>query len=222
MRTGSETSCVRHPALTGSRRLAHRAGNRAEGAREGEARAVQDATLDHVRAGAAEDRHREDRALPPWRGCTAEALSLWRKSLSEVTRLQAGGASLEARFIGRSPPGAPTLVFLHEGLGSAAQWKDFPDRVCQRVGLGALVYSRRGYGASDGVPLVARPVRFMHSTRPARPSRRCSTPRSSIRSSWWGTATVRRLRRSSPRRTPARGCARWSRWRRTSSSRTLR
>ncbi len=76
--------------------------------------------------------------------------------------LDVAGARLEAKRIGASPAGAPTLVFLHEGLGSAAQWKDFPDRVCARTGLGALVYSRRGYGRSDPVPAVARPVRFMH------------------------------------------------------------
>ena len=76
--------------------------------------------------------------------------------------LEAAGSRLEARFIGRSAPGTPTLVFLHEGLGSVAQWKDFPDRVASELGLGALVYSRRGYGASDPVPAVARPVGFMH------------------------------------------------------------
>jgi pimeloyl-ACP methyl ester carboxylesterase len=82
--------------------------------------------------------------------------------VSGATFLEAAGAKLEARFIGRSPAGAPTLVFLHEGLGSVAQWKDFPDRVAESLGLGALVYSRRGYGASDPVPAAARPVRFMH------------------------------------------------------------
>ena len=82
--------------------------------------------------------------------------------MSEALFLQAAGARLEARLVGRSPAGAPTLLFLHEGLGSVAQWKDFPDRVSERLGLGALVYSRRGYGASDPVPPVARPVRFMH------------------------------------------------------------
>ncbi|HEX9109776.1 MAG TPA: alpha/beta hydrolase, partial [Longimicrobiales bacterium] len=56
---------------------------------------------------------------------------------------------------------APTLVFLHEGLGSVSLWRDFPARLAQATGLGALVYSRRGYGRSDPVPLP-RPVRFMH------------------------------------------------------------
>lgn len=79
--------------------------------------------------------------------------------------LHAAGVKLEARFLGASGAAsarAPTLVFLHEGLGSVAQWKDFPDRVAVALGLRALVYSRRGYGNSDPVPPAARPVRFMH------------------------------------------------------------
>ena len=73
----------------------------------------------------------------------------------------AGGKRLEYRWIG--PPGgeAPTLVFLHEGLGSASLWRDFPDRLAAATGLGALVYSRAGYGRSDPAELP-RPVDFMH------------------------------------------------------------
>jgi pimeloyl-ACP methyl ester carboxylesterase len=82
--------------------------------------------------------------------------------LRAPTFLEAAGSRLEVRFVGRSPPGAPTLVFLHEGLGSVAQWQDFPDRLGAKLGLGALVYSRRGYGASESVPAAPRPVRFMH------------------------------------------------------------
>lgn len=48
----------------------------------------------------------------------------------------------------------PTLVFLHEGLGSVAMWRDWPTRLCQRLGCAGLVYSRRGYGQSDAVPGV--------------------------------------------------------------------
>ncbi len=45
----------------------------------------------------------------------------------------------------------PLLVFLHEGLGSVAQWKDFPDRLCAATGLAGLVYDRYGHGRSDGL-----------------------------------------------------------------------
>jgi pimeloyl-ACP methyl ester carboxylesterase len=55
----------------------------------------------------------------------------------------------------------PTLVFLHEGLGSLSAWRSFPRRLAEATGCPALVYSRRGYGESP--PLDGpRPVGFMH------------------------------------------------------------
>ena len=55
----------------------------------------------------------------------------------------------------------PTLVFLHEGLGSVAMWRDFPDRVAHATNCSAVVYSRHGYGHSD--PLTeSRTPRYMH------------------------------------------------------------
>lgn len=57
--------------------------------------------------------------------------------------------------------GTPSIVFLHEGLGSLAMWKDFPQRVADATGCEAVVYSRAGYGRSDPVPLP-RAVRYMH------------------------------------------------------------
>jgi pimeloyl-ACP methyl ester carboxylesterase len=55
----------------------------------------------------------------------------------------------------------PPLVFLHEGLGCAALWRDFPDKVAKRLRTRALVYSRFGYGKSDGLRAKRSP-RFMH------------------------------------------------------------
>ena len=55
----------------------------------------------------------------------------------------------------------PMLVFLHEGLGSIAQWRDFPLAVSLAVHLPAVVYERGGYGNAD--PLDApRSVRYIH------------------------------------------------------------
>jgi len=56
---------------------------------------------------------------------------------------------------------APTLVFLHEGLGSVALWKDFPARVAAATGCAALVYSRAGYGRSSPAALPRAPD-YMH------------------------------------------------------------
>lgn len=56
---------------------------------------------------------------------------------------------------------APTLVFLHEGLGSVALWKRFPAQVAEATACPALVYSRYGYGKSDRL-LAPRLVDYMH------------------------------------------------------------
>lgn len=64
--------------------------------------------------------------------------------------IQAAGrqVDIEVQWVGVANPAAPLLVFLHEGLGSVAMWKDFPERLCQACGLRGLVYSRPGYGRS--------------------------------------------------------------------------
>jgi pimeloyl-ACP methyl ester carboxylesterase len=58
-------------------------------------------------------------------------------------------------------PYKPTLVLLHEGLGSVSMWRDFPAALHSATGLPVFVYSRRGYGNSDPAELP-RSVNFMH------------------------------------------------------------
>jgi len=71
------------------------------------------------------------------------------------------GRCIEYERIEVAPAGRPTLVFLHEGLGSLAMWRDFPRRVAHATSCNALVYSRYGYGNSE--PLHEdRTVRYMH------------------------------------------------------------
>jgi pimeloyl-ACP methyl ester carboxylesterase len=67
----------------------------------------------------------------------------------------------EAFWSGPLPGSAPTIVLLHEGLGSARQWRGLPDELARATGCGVLAYSRRGYGAS---PALAGPLTssFMH------------------------------------------------------------
>lgn len=94
------------------------------------------------------------------------AAGCWRHVAPEVGRparsdIHLPDGRLEAVWIGPGPDEAPTLIFLHEGLGCVALWRDFPARLAARTGCGALVFSRLGYGASDPCPLP-RPVDFMH------------------------------------------------------------
>lgn len=46
----------------------------------------------------------------------------------------------------------PLLVFLHEGLGSVAMWKDWPQNLCRILECRGLVFSRYGYGKSTPRP----------------------------------------------------------------------
>ena len=69
-------------------------------------------------------------------------------------------ARLEARLLGPTPSDVATLVFLHEGLGCVSAWRDFPERVAAATGLGALVFSRAGYGRSDPCALP-RPLDYL-------------------------------------------------------------
>jgi len=71
------------------------------------------------------------------------------------------GKRIEAAWHGPTPEQAPTLVLLHEGLGSVAMWKEFPQALAERTGYGVLAYSRPGYGQSDPVALP-RPLTYMH------------------------------------------------------------
>lgn len=70
------------------------------------------------------------------------------------------GRRIEVRML----PGdaaLPVLVFLHDGLGCVALWRDVPDKLARRLGMRALVYSRFGYGRSDRLR-GRRTPRFMH------------------------------------------------------------
>jgi pimeloyl-ACP methyl ester carboxylesterase len=65
----------------------------------------------------------------------------------------AGGYRLHLRRIEGERPRMPTLVFLHQGLGTIAVWGDVPDVLCRATGLPGVIYERPGYGASDPRPL---------------------------------------------------------------------
>ena len=80
--------------------------------------------------------------------------------LADQGYISIDGASLEYRMIGPRPSEAPTLVMLHEGLGSVSIWGTFPSALAARTGMGVFLYSRSGYGRSSPV-LLPRPLDFM-------------------------------------------------------------
>jgi pimeloyl-ACP methyl ester carboxylesterase len=78
-----------------------------------------------------------------------------------MPQVRAAGRSLAYEWIGQEND-KPALVFLHEGLGSIRQWRDFPARLAGATGCRALVYDRYGYGQSDILAEPRRTIRFMH------------------------------------------------------------
>lgn len=71
---------------------------------------------------------------------------------------------LEVERVGDASSTHPTIVFLHEGLGSVAMWKGFPAAFCAANGLAGVVFSRTGYGRSTPKPAAESwPPDFMHA-----------------------------------------------------------
>ncbi len=81
--------------------------------------------------------------------------------MSEHLRREINGTEIDARWWGPPADLAPTLVLLHEGLGSVDLWRDFPAALATATGCGVVAYSRAGYGRS-GPTTLPRPMTYMH------------------------------------------------------------
>jgi pimeloyl-ACP methyl ester carboxylesterase len=77
------------------------------------------------------------------------------------TVIELDGLSIESAWFGPAPSEAPTIVMMHEGLGSVSTWRDFPERLAKATRSGVLVFSRIGYGRSSDATLP-RPLDYLH------------------------------------------------------------
>lgn len=103
-------------------------------------------------------------------------------SPSDILSIEVDEHTLCYQFIDPKPikPNTPLLIFLHEGLGSIAQWKEFPAHLCATTGHQGLVYERYGYGNStplaesrvpyylenEGLQVLPALLRELEITRP--------------------------------------------------------
>jgi pimeloyl-ACP methyl ester carboxylesterase len=69
------------------------------------------------------------------------------------------GVRLDLRH--RPGEGTPILL-LHEALGAATTWRDFPDRLAARTGHPVIAWSRQGFGRSDPLPDRALGPSYLH------------------------------------------------------------
>ncbi len=67
------------------------------------------------------------------------------------TTITVGEMSLECAWFGPRPPEAPTIVMMHEGLGSVSTWRNFPERVAKAT--------RRAFSCFQERAMDARPPR---------------------------------------------------------------
>ncbi|WP_409191514.1 alpha/beta fold hydrolase [Bradyrhizobium sp. RDM4] len=74
--------------------------------------------------------------------------------------LSIGNTSLEYKWLAPHSADAPSIVMLHEGLGSVRLWGEFPEKLREATGAGIFAYSRAGYGQSSPV-MLPRPLDYM-------------------------------------------------------------
>lgn len=59
-------------------------------------------------------------------------------------------------------PSKPTLIFLHDSLGSTQLWRDFPKEVAEKTNCNLFIYDRQGYGKSSPFVIEKRTITYMH------------------------------------------------------------
>ena len=113
-------------------------------------------------------------------------------TFTDVVVTDAAGGEL---WVSKAPTtGGPTLVLLHEGLGSVGLWRGFPSALAAATGGRTIAFSRYGHGRSDP-PANARTPRFMQEEAlDVLPS--VLREVGAVERCWSGTATVPRSRSS--------------------------
>ena len=80
------------------------------------------------------------------------------KPQPDITSVEVGDRRMTTARFGAE---VPTIVMLHDGLGSIAQWRDVPAQIAQATGVGVLAYDRSGHGEST--PCQPAPIDWLHS-----------------------------------------------------------
>jgi pimeloyl-ACP methyl ester carboxylesterase len=80
---------------------------------------------------------------------------------SRSGRIEVARGDIELSWAGNEAPDRPTLVMLHEGLGSVSMWRDFPPALAERARRLVMLYSRHGHGQSARRQ-QSRAVSYMH------------------------------------------------------------
>jgi len=77
----------------------------------------------------------------------------------EFGRVELAVASLATASWGEGPA---SILMLHDGLGSTAQWRGVPAMIAEQTGATVLAYDRSGHGSSEPVPRGPWPADWLH------------------------------------------------------------
>ena len=80
---------------------------------------------------------------------------------NDMKHIVVNGLRLEYLDFPHSVPDLPVLLLLHEGLGCAAMWRDFPGKLQAATGCRVIAWSRAGDGGSEAYR-DARTVHYIH------------------------------------------------------------
>jgi len=87
-----------------------------------------------------------------------------------MKHLMISGLRLEYRDLPATREGRPTLLLLHEGLGSVTMWRRFPEQLAATTGCRLIVWSRAGYGGSEPYGEPRTPHYMHHEAEAALPA----------------------------------------------------
>ncbi len=82
-------------------------------------------------------------------------------TLEKTIQLDSYQVNVQFLFVDPLKNDSILLVFLHEALGSIGQWRNFPQLLCEQMGLNGVIYDRRGHGKSDA-EIEKRDVNYLH------------------------------------------------------------
>lgn len=81
--------------------------------------------------------------------------------IENIDYLHLNNVKLEIKSILHENSTLAPIIFLHEGLGSVALWKNFPAKIAKSTRRDVIIYSRLGMGNSSSLTR-ARNINYMH------------------------------------------------------------
>lgn len=74
--------------------------------------------------------------------------------------IEINGLSYHIKYIEKDR-NLPTIIFLHDSLGSVKLWRDYPEKLGEIANCNILIYDREGHGESSEFNINQRPKNYL-------------------------------------------------------------